>query len=354
MKNRCFYLVLFILCFNLRAFAIDFDQKGSKSMATPSLILLQPEDKSKTDVVLPFLEPSGEKQLISQSEPEELSHSAISSVLQKKDLDYYIETGGAIPIYDKHFRDFIDYGASVNLGLAKRLKSDLTLTASVGVIMMTGKWSIKGDRHSIDIAAESWTPGIINQTGQVTITPEDVVPQENLGTGVHSEGTVVITSSENLNSLDVDTTLYLFPVKVGALYCFPEVHKINPYVGGGVGVCFADRKVESRALKEKYFDGPEYGIKLNKSQTITGMLLDFVAGVNVPYKKNMNFFAEVGTTFLNLQDFDPILEVSYEKTRPTPFTATDITTFSYEDPRKIGVFSHEFITNISVGLIVAF
>jgi hypothetical protein len=125
-------------------------------------------------------------------------------------------------------------------------------------------------------------------------------------------------------------------------------------VGGGVGICFADRSVESNSLKEKYFDGPEYGIKLNKSQTVTGMLIDLVAGVNIPYKKNMNFFAEVGTTFLNLRDFDPILEVSVDKTSPTPFTATDITTFSYEDPLKIGVFSEEFITNISVGLIIAF
>jgi len=291
--------------------------------------------------------------VVSQSDQEELSHTALSSALQQKDTFYFVKAGGDLPIYDKNFRDFIDYGASATFGVGKKFNSNLTGTISIGVVMMTGKFNIKGDRQSIIAAAEEWTPGIISEPGQVTITPEDV-PTENLGTGYNAGGEAIVTSSENLKNLDVDTTMYLFPVTVGAVYRFNEIGKVNPYLGGGIGYCLAERKTESRAVKEKYFEGPEYGIRINKSQTVNGMLVNFLAGVDIPFRKNMKFYAEANTSLYNLKDFDPILEVSFQKKSPAPFTGSDITTFSYEDPEKIGVFKYEFITGISAGLIIPF
>lgn len=354
MMKRILCLIFFCIFSASCAYAVEDGNKTPSFSISPAFITLE---KLKIDFALHSSgDPNGEKlMMISQSDTEDLSHSSISSSVQKKDLYYYVEAGGDIPIYDKRFRDFIDYGGSVSLGIAKRIASDLTLTASVGMVVMTGKWSAKGDRQSLQAAAsESWTPGIISQPGQVTVNPEDV-PQNNLGQGYSAGGEAVITSSENLNTVDIETTMYLFPVKVGAVYCFPEINKVNPYVGGGVGFCIADRETDSHALKEKYFDGPEYGIKINKSQTVTGMLIDLVAGVDIPFRTNMKLFAEVGTSLYNLKNFDPILEVSDQKTSTAPYSGySDITTYSYENPEKIGVFRYEFISSISFGFIMQF
>jgi opacity protein-like surface antigen len=292
--------------------------------------------------------------ILSQSEPGELSHTALSSALQNKDLSYYVKTGGALPIYDKTFRDFIDYGASVAFGVEKKIQSDLSVSASFDFVIMTGNWKIKGDRQSIEVAAQEWTPGIQNDPGQLIINPEDA-PEDNLGTGYHGIGRGIVTSSENLKTLDVHTDLYLFPFMVSALYQIHQEGKINPYVGGGVGYCIATRDTTSHAIKEKYFEGPDYAILRNTSQTVRGGVLQLLAGVLIPINDKMKFVAEANTTLFDLKSFDPILEISMKKTNPPfPLTGNDLTTFSYEEPMEFGVFHEQFITNLSVGIVMPF
>ena len=355
MMKRTVCLILIILGMASAAFAAQQDLKNPTPNMFPALISPQFSDMLNA-VCVPIKPSTGTPEmnlLLAQTESDELSHTALSSALQQKDNSYYLKAGAAMPIYDKKFRDFIDYGADVTLGVAKKLTDKLTITASIGVVMMTGKWSIKGDRQSITIAAEEWPAGI-NTDPYDYITPEDI-DESDYGTSYIGGGEAVITSSENLKSVDVDTTLYLFPITLGALYRFHEGGKVNPYVGGGIGICMAERSVDSKALKEKYFEGPQYGIKLNDSQTVTGMLLQFVAGFDVPLRKNLTLVAEASTTLYDLESFDPILEVSYQKQSPTPFDGySDITTYSYEEPLKIGVFQEEFVTNISIGLVMPF
>jgi len=355
MMKRTVCLIFIILGVAWAAFAAEQDLKNTTPKRSPALISPQFSDMLKAGSV-PIQPSTGATErnlLLAQTESDELSHTALSSALQQKDESYYIKTGAAKPIYDEDFRDFIDYRADVSLGVAKKLTDKLTVTASIGVVMMTGKWSIKGNRQSITNAAEEWPAGT-NFEPYDDITPGDL-NNSDYGTSYIGNGEAVITSSENLKNVDVDTTLYLFPVTLGALYRLHEGGgKFNPYVGGGIGFCMAERSTDSKALKEKYFEGPEYGIKLNDSQTITGMLLQFIAGFDVPLRKNLTLVAEASTTLYDLQSFDPILEVSYQKKSPAPFDASDITTFSYEEPLKIGVFKEEFVTNLSIGLVMPF
>ncbi len=84
--------------------------------------------------------------------------------------------------------------------------------------------------------------------------------RQNLGIGYSSEKEVLITSSESLKRIDVHTDLYLFPITVNALYKFHPIGKITPYAGGGLGYCMAIRDSDSRAIKSKYFLGPDYRI----------------------------------------------------------------------------------------------
>lgn len=354
MKQTIGFISFVLVSIATSVFAFDFNYNAKLDVAESlSAGRISASDRNEAFPAL-NMEKKSAPLLLSQASPDDLSHSEISSGLdKKKDLFYFIDAGGAIPIYDKHFRDFIDYGASINFGIAKKISSDLIVTTSIGAVMMTGKWSIKGDRHSIEVAAEGWTPGIISEPGQITVHPEDV-PDVNLGEGYHSSGQVVITSAENLESVDADTTLYLFPIRIGALYQFSDIGKIKPYAGGGFGLCLASRKVDSKALKSKYFDGPEYGIKIKESQSVTGTLIDLVFGFFIPFKNGMLIKGELNTTLYDLDKFDPILEVSYQKVSPTPFTSSDITTFSYEDPEKIGVFNNVFITSFTLGLVIPF
>lgn len=293
--------------------------------------------------------------ILSQSEPGELSHTALSSALQNKDLSYFVKAGGSIPIYDKTFRDFIDYGASVTFGVAKKIQSNFSLIASFDFVMMTGDWEVKGDRQSIEVAAQEWTAGIPNDPGQLIINPEDA-PEDSLGTGYHGIGRGIVTSSENLKTLDVHTDLYLLPFMVSALYQISQESKIHPYVGLGIGYCIATRDTDSHAIKEKYFEGPDYAILLNTSQTVTGGVAQFLAGVLIPINDKMKFVAEANTTLYDLKSFDPILEISMKKTTNPPFptTGNDLTTFSYEEPMEFGVFNEQFITNLYIGLVMPF
>jgi opacity protein-like surface antigen len=293
--------------------------------------------------------------LIAQNGADDLSHQALAStIIQQKEMFYFIRTGGVVPIMDKSFRNFLDYGASVSFGAGKKMNENLSLSVSLDMMLLTGDWSIGGDRHSIEVAAEEWAPGIYSDPGQTTIIAEDL-PTENLGIGYHSEAEAVVTSAESLKRIDVHTDLYLFPITVNARYKFNPIGKITPYAGGGLGFCMATRDSDSRALKSKYFNGPEYGIRLNNSQTRNGLLLNFLGGVNIPVYKNMTFVAEANMTYLDLKTFDPILEISVKKPQnPSNLGGNDVSTWSYEDPMRIGVFKQEFVGNFSIGLVMPF
>lgn len=348
MSKKTFFIILLATWIASNALASEERNKiNATSVFTLNTQITDPNFSFEPSPPL-FPDKQSSKFLFAQASTDVLSNTTLASdVTKKKDTFYFVNAGAAIPIYDSTFKDFLDYGASVNVGVGKKVTSDLTITTSIGVVMMTGKWSTSGDPRSLSVVAESRS---IAQPGG--ITAEGTSP--STGDSILVQGESLVTSSANLETVDVDTTLYLFPIRLDALYQFKDIGKIKPYAGGGIGFCLADRKCESKALVTKYFDGPEYGIKIDQSQTVTGMLLDLVFGFIVPFKNDMRIVGEVNTSFYDLTDFDPILEVFYKKTSPAPFTASDITTFSYQDPQKIGVFNNVVITNISIGLIVPF
>jgi opacity protein-like surface antigen len=329
-------------------------QLSSPATDLSDTLLPAPSDHQANDITKPDTVLKNSQALVAQAGTEDLSHQALAAAIQDKDRFYFIKTGGAVPILDKSFRQFLDYGASVSFGAGKHINENLSVSVSLNIVMLTGDWSIGGDRKSIEIAEESWAPGLINQPGQTIINAEDL-PGENLGIGAHSEGTYQITSSESLKQIDVHTDLYLFPITVNALYTFHPIGKITPYAGGGLGYCLAVRDSDSRAIKSKYFIGPEYNIAMNNSQTSNGMLLNFLCGLNIPIYKKLTFVAEANTTWYDLKTFDPILEISF-KTPQTPpnIGGNDVTTYSYETPKHIGVFTQELVGNFSVGLVMPF
>ncbi|HOO46719.1 MAG TPA: hypothetical protein PLP82_06395 [Deltaproteobacteria bacterium] len=306
----------------------------------------------KSDPVFKGITLQNDQTLLAQSDSDELTHQALTPAMFPHDMFYFVSASGSLPVLDETFRDFIDYGATVSFGTGKRISEKLSITATIGVSMMTGDWSIKGDRESIEVAAEEYYPGIVTEPG-VVITPEDL-PDENLGTSYHSEAEATITSSESLESIDIHTDLYLFPVSINALYRFKHTDKLNAYAGGGLGFCVATRDCDSGAIKEKYFSGPEYKVSLNKSQTVTGLLVNLVAGVNIPVYENMKFVAEASTTLYDLKAFDPVMEISFTKPNPDWYEGSDLTQWSYEDPLRVGVYKEVYVTNISAGLVMPF
>ena len=129
---------------------------------------------------------------------------------------------------------------------------------------------------------------------------------------------------------------------------------MNPYVGGGVGFCLARRESESRAIKEDFFEGPEYRLDLDKSQLVTGHVLKAFAGIEIPFKNNMKLVAEAKTELYGLSSFDPIMKTSFKTENPYWYEGSDLSTWSYEDPLEFGVFKEEFISSFVVGLVIPF
>ncbi len=85
------------------------------------------------------------------------------------------------------------------------------------------------------------------------------------------------------------------------------------------------------------------------------MLLNFLGGLNIPVYKKMTFVAEANMTLYDLKSFDPILEISFKRPQnPSNLGGNDVTTWSYEDPMRIGVFSQEFVGNFFIGLVMPF
>jgi len=290
--------------------------------------------------------------MVTQADSDKLSHQALANALQANDMFYFVTTGGSLPILDETFRDFIDYGASASFGAGKRITEKLSITATIGLSMMTGDWSVKGDRESIEVAAEEYYPGIVTEPG-VVITPEDL-DDVNLGISYHGDAEATITSAESLEKIDVHTDMYLFPVSINALYRIKQSDKFSAYAGGGLGFCVAIRDCDSSALKSKYFSGPEYKVSLNHSQTVTGLLVNLTAGIDVPIYEKLKFVAEASSTLYDLNSFDPILEISFTKPNPAWYEGSDLSQWSYEDPLRVGVFKEVYVTSLSAGFVMPF
>ncbi len=68
----------------------------------------------------------------------------------------------------------MDYGASVSVGAGKKINENLSVSVSFDMVMLTGDWSIGGDRKSIEIAAESWDPMTVGDPGNPIVYAEDL------------------------------------------------------------------------------------------------------------------------------------------------------------------------------------
>jgi len=229
---------------------------------------------------------------------------------------YIVQTGGSLPIYDEDFRDFLDYGATVTLGMKKKIMPHLYLTPTLSLTLLNGEWDMNRHREIITVAEQEYN------TTYGDISPEDVNPI-NTGDGYMSGGEAVVTNTEFLRHIDLDTSMYLIPISLNLTYQLHEdgVKKINPYFGGGVGFCVAKRDVESRTLKEKRYIGPNYFLDFNDNQTVTGQTFQLFAGIEIPLKKNIRIFAETSTVLYDLRGFDPILSISHREPIPEYYEA---------------------------------
>ncbi len=280
------------------------------------------------------------------------SHTSKIAVSQEK--SYFVSTGGAFAIHDDDFTDFLDYGATISLGMKKRIMDKLSFMTVLDLTMLQGDWDFSRSRDVIRIEPEVYYPGHVPDNPEQVITVEDL-PDENLGSGYHSEGEAIVISAELLKNVKFDTTLYLIPITFNLVY---ELHgaekKINPYFGGGLGFCLARREVETRGVKEQYLEGPEYLINLDDDETVFGQLLQVFAGVEIPVKKDIKIVLAASTAVYSLKRFDPILEISHRNPDPAWYGADDMLSWSNEDPLQIGVFKDEFISSLSIGVVMPF
>ena len=270
--------------------------------------------------------------------------------VSEKLYSYFVQAGGVLPIYDEDFREFVDYGASITLGIKREITSRLFLVPTIGMTLLNGDWNSGQEREGIFADSGLYFPNYPDMTD-----PEDL-PDENQGVGYSTGGEGFILSSELLRHIDLKTSLYILPVAINVVY---RLHgegekKINPYIGGGLGVCVAWREVESRTLKQKYYEGPVYSLTYNDNQTVTGQLLQVFGGIEVPFGGNMKFIANIATTLYDLRQFEPILAISASRPNPAWNEGPQPVTFSYEDSLNIGVFREEWVSSASIGVVVPF
>ncbi|MDT8272771.1 MAG: hypothetical protein RRA35_06230 [Desulfomonilia bacterium] len=332
-------IALVLVCFTPWAFA----QEGAGAVAEPEELEFELEEVDSRRV------PSS---LYQHSEMEIYHHPAKPKVEEDTIRDYYISTGGTFAFLDRDFREFLDYGASVTLGMRQRLKEKLSLHLSLGLTMLNGEWSTKDRRERTYFDEDIWFPGYVAEPGQ-TIT-EDDLPPENLGIGYHGPGSYIVFA-ENLRRLDVDTTLFLLPVTFGIHYWVRDEGKIKPYVGGDLGFVVARRECVSRALKETYYFGPQFRYDFNDYQRVTGQLLSVYGGVEIPLREKLKIVAQGFATLYDLKKFDPILEIFADTPPPEwNYKTSPVTTFSYQEPVAFGVFKHEYVTGFSIGVVMPF
>jgi len=297
--------------------------------------------------------PANDVGSLSHEETILLSNLETEPVVREKNRFYFIKTGGSYAFYDEDFREFVDFGGAISVGVEQEVTKKLSARITLDLLMLKGDWRTGGDRESITASAEQWFPGYVPLPGQ-DITAEDL-PDANLGTGYFGGGEAVVISAESLQSIDVETTLYLLPITFNAIYWLhKEEKKMSPYIGGGLGFCLARREAESSAIKEESFEGPEYRIDFNESQVVTGLLVQFFAGIEIPFKDKIKLVAEANTTLYSLRNFDPIMEISYKVPNPDWYEGSDLSQWNYETPLEIGVFQETFISSIMIGIVIPF
>lgn len=268
--------------------------------------------------------------------------------------DYIVKVGASFPIYDDDFKDFIDNGLSISLGVEKRVTPKISLVGEIEFVMMRGDWSVGGSKAALEIAAEEWV-----YSGNPNIgfsSPNEIYPEENeenLGGGYWVGGETTTVSAESLKKIDIETTMLMLPVSVNTYYWPLQGKKFNPYLGGGIGICLAQRYADSNAIKEKYFEGPEYLITLNDSEFNHGLFLQMFAGVHYPLRNNVIFIVQGKTAFYNMKNFDPVFTVSFKDETRT-LENPSIVTYSYEEPREVGIIEDVFISSFTVGLVIPF
>lgn len=263
---------------------------------------------------------------------------------------YFVQAGGVLPISNDDFREFVSHGASITLGVKKEIMSKLSLVPTIGLVLLNGDWDMDPrERELLASNAEMYTPGYADG-----VSPEDL-PDENFGLGYSSGGEGLVISSELLTHLDLETSIYILPVSLNVVYRLHEGgKKISPYVGGGLGVCVAWREVESRTLKQRYYEGPVYNLTFNDNQTVTGELVNLFGGIEIPFGDSMKFVANLSATFYDLKRFKPILSLSSSTPPPSYSDDQSPSTFSYENSVDIGVFKEEWVSSASVGIVIPF
>ena len=323
MKRFCFAFIMVHFFFTLNSYALE------ESPSNP---------------------PANDVGSLSHEETILLSNVETEPAKRESDRFYFIKAGGSYAFYDEDFREFVDFGGAISVGVEQEVTEKLSARITLDLLMMKGDRRTGGDRESIVAAAEEYYPGYVGDD----ITAEDL-PDVNLGTSYFGGGEAVVISAESLQNIDVETTLYLLPITFNAVYWLhKEEEKMSPYIGGGLGFCLARREAESRAIKEKSFEGPEYRIDFNESQVVTGLLLQFFAGIEIPFKDNIKLVAEANTSLYSLRNFDPILEISYKTENPDWYEGSDLSTWSYETPLEIGVFQETFISSVMIGIVIPF
>lgn len=316
----------------------------------------EPVVQSSSSKVSPMMLQNPWLQQVSQAQDEIKYNAADSRTVMDTGtpLLYSIKASASMPIHDDDFQDFIEYGFSMSFGVEKQVTPKLSLVGEAELIMMTGNWTIKGDRASIKIAAEEMTysgnPNI-NIVPPGEVVPEDV--DETQGAGYWSGGGINIESAESLKKIDIETTMLLFPVSINGYFWPLKGKKLNPYIGGGIGMCLAQRYADSRAIKDKYFEGPEYFISVNESEFNHGLFIQMFAGVYYPLRNNIIFIAQGKTAFYNMKNFKPIFTVSF-KDETRSLEDPSIVTYSYEKPLEVGIIEDVFISSLAVGLLIPF
>jgi len=323
MKKICFALIIVHLLFIPNSYALEENPSKSSSADVGSL--------SHEETIL-------------------LSNLETEPVARENNRFYFIKAGGSYAFYDEDFREFVDFGGAISVGVEQEVTEKLSARIALDLLMLKGDWRTGGDRESIIAAAEEYYPGYVGDD----ITAEDL-PDANLGISYFGGGEAIITSAESLQSIDVETTLYLLPITFNAVYWLhKEEKKMSPYIGGGLGFCLARREAESSAIKEESFEGPEYRIDFNESQLVTGLLLQFFVGIEIPFKDNMKLVAEANTSLYSLKNFDPIMEISYKVPNPEWYEGSDLSQWNYETPLEIGVFQETFISSVMIGIVIPF
>ena len=248
-----------------------------------------------------------------------------------KDKYFLVKFGWVKAIYDDDLRDYVDNGESVSFGVEKKLTKSVSFIAGVDLMRVAGNYHYSGQRGVIVSYPGEYSPG---------------------DTGEHywGGGTLIIRNSASLRELDMDTTMYLMPVTLGFVRRMEKKSKVTPYVSGSIGYCFARREVDGTAIKEKEYEGPLYMIPIEDTDTENGMAFQVTGGIEIPTRKGRRFIAEAKVSFLDLSDFDAVVEKVLPGYMPWVPPGTTQTFEYYEAPYAFGDLSEVWMLSLMIGV----